>query len=165
MLGPQTDYMNVVINVPTGTANISPIGFHGYASEFAKYARQSHAGLGGRFSPVPYYLYCRSLELVLKAYLLVRGVSKDALKKRSLGHDLFKILLKAKALGLEQTTPLATGWEPEIRKATAYYAGKGFEYFDVKAAVRGYPDLPTLDVLNEIVTTLLTRLEQVCLEA
>jgi hypothetical protein len=31
--------------------------------------------------------------------------------------------------------------------------------------VRGYPDLPALDVLNEIVTTFLAKLEQVCVEA
>jgi hypothetical protein len=157
--------MNTVITPPTGRVNISPLGFHRYATEFAEYARQSHAQTGDQFSPVPYYLYCRSLELVLKAFLLVEGVSKDELKKRSLGHDLSKILLKAKALGLEKTIPLVAGWEIEIRKANAYYADKGFEYFDVVAAIRGYPDLPRLDVLNEITTALLAGLERLCLEA
>lgn len=135
---------NIVISPPKGTGNISPIGFHRYACEFAKYAREAHAGLGGEFSPVAYYLYCRSLELVLKAFLLAKGVAQDDLKERSLGHNLSKVLLKAKALGLEQTVSLATGWEPEIRKANKYYARKGFEYFDVVAGVRQYPGLPAL---------------------
>lgn len=147
-------------------ANVSPIGFHGYASEFAKHAREAQAGLEDRFSPVPYYLYCRSLELVLKAFLLAKGVPKGALKnRRTLGHDLSKNFVRAKTLGLEQVAQLAADWEAEIHKANAYYAGKGFEYFDVVAAAQGYPHLPALDVLNEIVTTLLVRLEQVCLAA
>jgi hypothetical protein len=159
--------MNIRITPPTGGPwNSSPIGFHRYASEFAKYAWEAHAALGGQFSPVPYYLYGHSLELVLKAFLLARGVPMaDLPRKRKLGHELAKILLKAKTLGLEQTVPLAAHWEPEVRKANAYYAGKGFEYFYIVSAVKGYPDLPGLDVLNEIVTTLLAGLEQVCIAA
>jgi hypothetical protein len=145
--------------------NISPIGFHHYASEFAASARQAQAGLGGAFSPVPYYLYCRSLELVLKAFLLAKGVPKDDLKLRSLNHDLSRILLRARGLGLDTTISFAAHWEDEIRKANNYYASKGFEYFDVIAAARGYPQLPALDALNEIVTALLERLEPICLAA
>ena len=157
--------MDTRITPPTDHVNISPFGFHRYASEFAKYAREAHVEAKGKFSPIPYYLYCHSLELVLKAFLLAKGVAKADLKKRSLGHDLSKILLKAKALGLEETVPLAAHWEPEIRKANAYYNDKGFEYFSVVDAVRGYPDLPALDVLNEIATAFLSGLERVCLDA
>jgi hypothetical protein len=156
---------NTVITPATATVNISPIGFHHYASEFAASARQSQAGLGGTFSPVPYYLYCRSLELVLKAFLLAKGVPKDDLKRRSLNHDLSRILLRARGHGLDTTISFAAHWEDEIRKANSYYASKGFEYFDVIAAARGYPQLPALDALNEIVTALLERLEPICLAA
>jgi len=156
---------NIVISVGKVTVNISPIGYHVYASEFATYARQAHAGLVDKFSPVPYYLYCHSLELVLKAFLLANGVAKADLKKSILRHDLCKILTKAKELGLEQNVPLAAGWEVEIQKANGYYAGKGFEYFHVVAACLAFPDLPALDVLNEIVTTLLEKLEKMCLAA
>lgn len=156
---------NIVISVPAATVNISPIGFHAYASEFATYARLAQASLGATFSPVPYYLYCRSLELVLKAFLLAKGVAKKDLKERNLGHDLTKILRRAKAVGLERLVPFSASWEAEVHKANGYYSRKGFEYFHVVAALRRYPDLPRLDVLNEIVTALLEKLEQVCLEA
>lgn len=156
---------NIVIGLPTGSPDISPIGFHIYASEFAKYAREAGSEVAGPFSPVPYYLYCHSLELVLKAFLLARGVAEADLKKRALGHDLSRILSKAQSLDLEQTISFKTGWAQQIGKANEYYAGKGFEYFCVGAAVRGYQDLPDLAVLNEIVTTLLERLEQTCLAA
>lgn len=157
---------NNVIGVPTGTPNINPIGFHTYASEFAKYAREAESGgVAGRFSPVPHYLYCHALELVLKAFLLARGVAEADLKKPELGHHLSRILSKAQSLHLEQTIPFKTGWEQQIGKANKYYAGKGFEYFSVGAAVRGYQDLPDLAALNEIVTTFLEKLEQTCLAA
>ena len=156
---------NTVITPATGSANISPIGFHRYASEFAASARLAQPDPEGRFSPVPYYLYCRSLELVLKAFLLAKGVAKDDLKGRNLGHDLLKNLLKARELGLDQTITFAALWEDEIGKANVYYASKGFEYFDVISAARGYPQLPALDALNEIVTALLERLKPICLAA
>ncbi len=152
------------ITPPSGTAYISPIGFHRYASEFATWARQAHAGMGEHFSPVPYYLYCHSLELVLKAFLLAKGVTQKELKER-LSHDLCKILLRAKELDIEQVVPLAPRWEAEVERANGYYADKGFEYFDVATAGRGYPNLPNLDILHELVSTLLESLEHVCLNA
>ena len=53
---------------------------------------------------------------------------------------------------------------PEF-KANNYYASKGFEYFEVINAVTGYPNLPSLDVLSEIASTLVSKLEQICLES
>ncbi len=157
---------DIKITVGTVTAHISPIGFHRYASEFATWARQAHAGMGDKFSPVPYYLYCRSLEMVVKAFLLAKGVTqKELMKKGVLGHDLCKILLRAKELDLEQVVPFKPRWEAEVEKANGYYVDKGFEYFKVVTAVRGYPNLPELDILNELVSTLLIRLEHVCLNA
>ena len=154
------------ITPPSGTAYISPIGFHRYASEFATWARKAHADKGDEFSPVPYYLYCHSLELVLKAFLLAKGVTQRELMNRErLGHHLSKILPRAKDLGLEEVVPLAPHWEAEVEKANGYYADKGFEYFDVATAGRGYPNLPNLDILHELVSTLLTTLKDVCLYA
>ena len=84
-----------------------PDGFHHYASEFATSAQQAQAaGLGSAFSPVPYYLYCHSLELGLKAFLLTKGATKHELKN-VLRHNLRKILPEARARGLEQTVPFA----------------------------------------------------------
>jgi hypothetical protein len=105
------------------------------------------------------------LELVLKGFLLVYGIPMEDLKKRGLGHDLERILRKANAPGLARVVSFSALWEDEIRKANGYYGNKGFEYFHVVAAVRGYPDLPVLDVLNEIAIALLKGLEEICLAA
>lgn len=67
-----------VIEVRTAHLFVSPLGFHFYASEFLDAARS--AKRPEHFSPVPYYLYCRSIELSLKSFLLCKGVPKDDLR-------------------------------------------------------------------------------------
>ena len=156
--------MNIVITPPTGHTNISPIGFHGYASQFADSALSARSRLANGFSPVPYFLYCRSLELVLKAYLLARGVTKAELK-RKFRHDLCRVFTEAKNRGLAVEVPISSEWEAEIGKANLYYNGKGFEYFEVGNAVRGYPNLPSLDTLAQMCSTLLRGVAQTCLNA
>lgn len=91
---------NVTINALPGEINISPIGFHIYAVDFFNTART--LDVSTKFSPVPYYCYSRSIELVLKAFLLAKGVTISELKQQPLGHDLEKVLNKAKELGLDK---------------------------------------------------------------
>jgi hypothetical protein len=67
---------NVVIKVPPMVLHISPLGFHRYASEFLRAAQGFKINDG--FSPVPYYLICRSTELSLKAFLLAKGEPKGS---------------------------------------------------------------------------------------
>jgi hypothetical protein len=81
----------------TDVREISSIGYGFMASKalFAESAKISaQTAAVGSYSPVPYFLYCRSLELVLKAYLLARGVSKGNLNK--FGHDLLKLVEEAR---------------------------------------------------------------------
>jgi hypothetical protein len=52
-----------------------------------------------------------------------------------------------------------------VRLANRYYATKGFEYFDIMDAVRGYRDLPDLKVLDRFAASLVKQLRQVCLDA
>ena len=145
---------------------LSPLGFHRYASQFYDAAKSVEVGTS--FTPVPYYLYCHSLELVLKAFLLTNNVSIEQLKdSRKLGHNLTKVLNKAKGLGLEDIVKITGVQEGEIRKANDYYNNphKGFEYFEVIPAVMGYKNLPDLDVLADLTSTLVAQLELVCLNA
>lgn len=155
---------NVVIKAEPGIINISPFGFFHYGKEFfdtAKGFKQS-----AHFSPVPYFLYCHSIELALKAFLLVKGVPKKDLPKQNLyGHDLEKILEKAKELDLEKFVKIAPEQEREISKANKYYVSKGFEYFEVIKAVTAYPELPDLLFLEKVASELVTHLESFCLNA
>ena len=143
--------------------HISPLGFHRYAGEFLRAAKDFPTN--ETFSPVPYYLICRSIELALKAFLLARGVSKRELKLRSLGHDLEKVLEKAVSMGLDEIVSISFQHNEELKKANSYYLSKGFEYFEVISAVTGYRNLPNLTVLSEFATLLGTNLKQVCMQA
>lgn len=151
------------ISIETGPVQvkISPYGFHMYAQRFLDVAKTVKTE--PKFSPVPYYLYCRALELVLKAYLLVQGLSEKQVK--CLRHDLTRVLKKARRLGLDSVVTISKPERAEISKANGYYKKKGFEYFQVGRAARAYPDLPDLTVLDGCVTELVEKLRQVCLDA
>ena len=153
---------NVVIKAEPIVLNISPLGFHRYSNEFLK-AAQDFKG-EDRFSPVPYYLYCRSIELCLKSFLLAKGVSKVTLKKK-LGHNLEKNINKAESLGLSDVVVIATQHRKELKKANEYYVSKGFEYFEVLKAVTGYRNLPDLSLLSDLASLLVSKLESVCMSA
>ncbi len=114
---------NIVIRLQTLHINVSPLGFHRYASEFLRAADSFECGDG--FSPVPYYLRCRVIELALKAFLLAKGFPKNDLKNR-LGHNLEKALNSATQHGLQSEVAIKPKEEEEIKKANVYYADKGF---------------------------------------
>ncbi len=144
-------------------ANLSPLGFHYYASHFLAAARSAPPARG--FSPVGYYLYCRALELVLKAFLLERGMAKSELRKKALGHDLLRILAKAEKLGLAALVEVTSSEREELQKANDYYVDKEFEYFSVVSAVTGYSGLPDLAVMDQLAQRLLSGLHNCCLNA
>ena len=150
---------SITITAPAATVHISPLGFHRYASEFFRAARAFDGNAS--FSPVPYYLYCRSLELSFKAFLLGKSVSHKEIKE-DIRHNLIDALNKSKALGLGQFVTIGPDQERELQKANDYYVSKGFEYFQITKAARGYPDLPDLPILDDLAGALLTNLECYC---
>jgi HEPN domain-containing protein len=154
---------NYVLKAELGVLHISPLGFHRYASEFLRAAQGFKISDG--FSPVPYYLICRSIELALKSFLLAKGVPKRTLKERKLSHNLEKVLKKAVSLGLDKVISIPPQHKEELRKANTYYDSKGFEYFEVTSAAIGYPNLPDLRVLSDLASFLITRLKPLCLQA
>ena len=106
-----TQRRNIVLGAEAGLVNVSPLGFHRYASQFLRTARLVRSHARRNFSPVPYYP------------------------------------------------------QDEIRKANACCVAKGFEYFEVRRAVRGYADLPNLDQLDAACTRLADSLEAACRNA
>lgn len=136
-----TGAKNIVIP-GTSEINLSPIGFFRYAKEF--YSASESYKPGDGFSPVRYYLYCHSLELLFKAYLLTHGVTKDLLKSKKYGHNLSTVLSESKKLGIGNILKISKEEEQNVELANDYYNKKGFEYFYVVPAVTGYKDLPEL---------------------
>lgn len=153
---------NIVIQAEPIVINISPIGFHRYAQEFLR--AEEAFQTTDNFSPVPYYLLCRSIELSLKAYLLLKGYKKKYLKRR-IGHNLKKLLMKVQELNIREIITISIEESDNILKANVYYEKKGFEYFFVIDAVTGYKELPDVELLRSLSTRLVDKLYQPCLNA
>jgi hypothetical protein len=157
----ESERVQELIMPPPIRLNLTPLAFHQFAERFRDVARVAQVPSG--FSPVPYYLYCRAIELSLKAFLLLNGVTKVEISRRTLGHDLVRNLDRAEALGLSAIVPVTGEERMQVVKANAYYVDKDFEYANVMRAVRGYRDLPDLSVLDLLVDRLLVQLKPLCL--
>ena len=140
--------------------NLTPMAFHHFAVRFTEAARLARASEG--FSPVPYYCFCRALELALKAFLSLNGVTRADMQRKALGHDLMRNLAKANELGKRTQMRVSAKERSEIRKANGYYRAKDFEYANIRRVVGGYGDLPDLDVLDGVITRWLAELEPLC---
>ena len=143
-------------------ANITPFAFQHYAKDFLGAFKAHKSAV--KFSPARLFLICRSIELAAKSLHLVAGKSLKQLKTMS--HDLEKA---CDTTVLCQNNINLTAQEiDELRKANAYYAGKGFEYFIFKhanvalessgpeLAARGWPSLPDEVVLEQIANRLVS---------
>jgi hypothetical protein len=103
------------------------IGFWNYAREFYCAAQKLHQD-DNDINIVVYYLYCHSIEVVLKAVLNFKGYSEKNLKK--IGHDLIKVWNKAKTSepNLGDMVSDLEKLEDVLKLLNPYYKGKEFEY-------------------------------------
>jgi len=81
-----------------------------------------------RFSAVPYYLICHSIELSLKSFLFSAGFNKVDRKK--LNHDLLKALRSAEDNGINAHIEITANDRVVLCKANRLYTKKEFEYFE-----------------------------------
>lgn len=152
---------HVVLNT---TVWIKPLGTHNYSRQFLTVARA--AKLINDVPLVTPYLYCHSLELSLKAYLMIVGCDEKCLL--DLRHDLETILDCATELGIENIVSISANERSEIRTANAYYHKKQFEYVKpcvVTSALMGYPDLPDIQILDGLAARMVDALEDHCISA
>jgi hypothetical protein len=162
---------NVRIGMPPPiVVNLSCYGFFRFGQDFAR-AAAAVPEAQDRRSVVPYFLYCQAIELGLKAFLLLRGLSKRELAKRPFGHDLIRLLERARSEGIDRFVSISAAEEAAIQSATGFYdsggAGKRLQYFDVGLALPAYRGLPDLAALASIARQLTEneKLEQEYLNA
>jgi len=141
---------NYVINAEAGHINLSPHGFRKWARQF-KLCRNLFLSHDPGFSPVPYFLNCRAIELEFKARHLETQNQREV--KDKYGHNLERSYQH-----LPNNQRSLTPAELKIlQAANNIYKGKGFEYFSVSnamSAYKGFPDLGALDALtNKLVPT------------
>jgi len=149
----------VEIQVETARMNMGPTGFIVYASDFLDAYKKFETDKA--FSPAKYYLACRAVELSLKAFLSLSGVSFNVIKNK-LQHDLDKILRKSKELGIDSIVPITENEKIEIVKANGWYSRKGFEYFAIQNMVESKDSLPNINVISNLAEKLISVLEPKC---
>ena len=156
----------IVVKVGTATVRMGPVGFALYAEEFyiAGSSIPAHSkGKGNTtFSPVPYYLMCRSLELILKAYLLAEHWPIEKLKNQY-GHNLDKLWSAAISCGLSNILgTYSPNFEEDLTNANLYYKGKAFEYFDFSRWAHGYENLPPLGRFKNETQRIIEKTKKYC---
>jgi hypothetical protein len=130
------------------SVNLAPDAFALWAKHYLYCSRQFRGGYNA-FSPVPYFLLCRSIELSLKSRHL-RTMSQQEVKDK-LGHDLFKSYM-----ALSATERVLDALQVSVLKgASTVYKGKEFEYFKADDALTGYKRFPDLQQLDQIAQRLL----------
>lgn len=123
-------------------ANLAPDAFLKWAKHY--YVCRQNFQSPDRFSPVPYFLLCRAIELAIKARHLTSRTQNQV--KRLFGHDL----TRAYAALTSRDRILEADEEWLLERASTIYAGKGFEYFnseDALTAFKRYPPLQDLDAV------------------
>jgi hypothetical protein len=138
-----------ILEVPFLQANLSPLAFRFSAKHYYK-CKQDFI-CPDKFSVVPYFLLCRSIELSIKARHLKQVRQKTV--KDSYGHNLMKAYtaLKPKDRILSETELKV------LKEADDIYHDKGFEYFVPEHAMRGYKNFPDLIVLDQIAKKFLQK--------
>jgi hypothetical protein len=109
-------------------------------------------------------LACHAIELLLKAFLSIKGSSLIKLSESKFGHNIDAILEEAEAQGLSELVKLSCDQKTEIRSASYYYSGKVFEYPAMGEAIAAYPRLPNLELLYEAANILVRYLDIPCKE-
>lgn len=135
--------MDYVIQAETGYINFSPVGFRMVARDFRRCA-DTFKPL--KFSVVPYFLYCRAIELGLKAIHLETRKQQDV--KDEYGHNLIS---SYKALSPERQT-LSPADSDLLAQISRLYERKAFEYVQPGDAAHGYSDFPDIERLARLAT-------------
>jgi hypothetical protein len=144
---------NQTVSIKAIKVNLSPEAFHRYAEHYYKCKQDFKPP--HKFSPVPYFLLCRAIELALKSKHLKSKRQREV--KGEYGHDL---MLAYEALPKADKT-LSDQELEVLQAANAIYKSKGFEYFKPVDALRGYSTFPELEKLDAIANTLLRSLKPV----
>ena len=139
------------------TPRATPAGFMLDAVEFLKAAELLLNRAEGISLPI-YFLFGRSIELSLKAFLLHCGVSAKHLAAGSLGHNLLALAKEAQERGLPSHVSLNSPELGMIELLTQEYQGTKLGYRVTGATYY----LPPIDHTENIARKLASGLQEVC---
>jgi hypothetical protein len=152
--------------VETATINWSTFGLIFTAEKFLRAARvviTLESGEEGGWHPVGKYLACHSIELSLKAFLMLKGETLVGARRYS--HRIAQLLAVCQKQNLKELVPLTEPERREIKRADPYYDGKVFEYPFIGQAARAYPGDPDVAPLLSAAERLVDGLYEPCRDA
>lgn len=136
----------------------TPEGFLLHANEFFLAAELVLNRANGVVSLPAYFLFGRSIELSLKAFLLRCGMKITKLRSPKFGHDLSALLDEAMKRGLICEVPLNQREVAVVHLLNEDYEKKKYEYL----ITRGTYSLPLIEVTEEVSRKLANELKEFC---
>ncbi|TNJ32644.1 HEPN domain-containing protein [Arenimonas terrae] len=113
-----------------------------------------------KYSDPAYFLYGRSIELALKAFLVARGVSYSELRGRAYGHDLVALLRRARRHRLGQFAKISPTEMKALALLNEHYSSKRFEYI-----VTGFFSVPDFFGIQLFTHQLVSALKDFCIRS
>jgi hypothetical protein len=126
----------------------TPVGMARYGCDFLEAAIAVDGTVGRKpgfemFPPIPvFYLICHAIELLLKAFLLQKGVPLADLRKKIYGHSLHACFRKCKELGLLDLVQFHDDEAGAVELLDTYYSTKQFEY--IVTGAKTFPAFPLI---------------------
>jgi hypothetical protein len=154
----------IVVAVEAPHIDTRPPGYYLWAEQFHRYGQEARAVECEGFTPVPYSMFCRALELVLKAFLLTKGRTIEHLKNVH-HHNLQTLLDEAIEAGLTALVIVPPDWKSTVVRANVYNTNRDFEYYSFWTVLDWQKNrLPSLDTLDKMCSTLLEKLKDTCFQ-
>lgn len=132
------------------TAAINPRGFHTHGKQFFAAAEAVLSSAKPPILPLA-FLWGRTVELLLKSYLLSEGVSGEQLRSRKFGHNLVALHAEARARGIDGllgTDPIDGGI---VNILNLDYGSKRLEYRESEANY----SIPDAELARRVIRKLL----------
>ncbi len=139
---------------------VTSAGFMLDAREFLK-AAELILNRTSSVSLPAYFLFSRSIELSLKAFLLNCGMGAKKLSSHEYGHNLVALLKEANNRGLQVRVPLEPIESGVIEMLSQEYLSTRLGY----RITRGEYRLPLIEVTEEVARKLFRGLKELCVHA
>jgi hypothetical protein len=144
-----------ILQINNIVAHVDGYWMRHYATDFLA-AAKAFVAPKNRFSPVPYYLICHSIELSLKSFLFSAGFKRKDRKK--LNHNLEEALKAAEDKGLGTHIEITPLDRDALNKINKLYPKKEFEYFESLETIYDPHDFD-LEVIASFAQRLLDAIE------
>src|ERR687898_666558 len=140
---------DVTVDMQELTVNLSPDASHIYATHYYK-CKLDFTPPDDYFSPIPYFLLCRAIELEIKARHLKRLTQKEV--KDKFRHHLLRAY---EALDVQEQI-LSQNELAVLKTADELYIKTDLAYFDPVHALTAFSQFPDLDLLDTIAKKLIS---------